>query len=328
MKKNIILFIILFSLGIIVTYPSFASSHALDSYCTIYNGYNDTAIWFLQNGRIFSALLFWFYGLVNFPFDSMRFLSSFFANAFLAISILCLYNKMNTNLKDNKVIKGILFVSLFLVFYNPLFTEVLILDETCVIALGLLLLTLASIKIYEGGICNYFLALVLAILGITCYQGIGGYLIVIPLMLFITDRDNNIKDIVKRFVISILIYGISFILNFGIIKLVSNIVSKNMPKLGHFDIVGNISLIINDLFPNSVHYLFGFVNINIYYAFVFILFVLCVYLIIKNDNKKNTTFLLILAVLSCLFLMYLWILIQVIRRLEWLLLLWRYLVYL
>ena len=42
MKKKILLFIAIFSVGIIVTYPAFASSHALDSYCTIYNGYTTT----------------------------------------------------------------------------------------------------------------------------------------------------------------------------------------------------------------------------------------------------------------------------------------------
>ena len=87
MKKKILLFILIFSVGILVTYPAFAPSHALDSYCTIFNGYNDTATWFLQNGRIFSALLMRFYDLVNLPVDSMNFVALFFFNLFLALAI-------------------------------------------------------------------------------------------------------------------------------------------------------------------------------------------------------------------------------------------------
>ena len=91
MKKKILLFIIIFSIGIIVTYPAFASSHALDSYLTIYNGFKETGDLFLQDGRLFSAILMYFYDLINLPFDSMNFVTLFFLNIFLALAILKLY---------------------------------------------------------------------------------------------------------------------------------------------------------------------------------------------------------------------------------------------
>ena len=138
MKNNILLFICLCSLGIIVTYPAFIPSHALDSYCTMYNGYGVTSTWFLQNGRVFSALLFIFYGAINLPFDSLGYLSLLFSNVFISISILLIYTYINRRKKFDNVLKFMLLLGIFLVFYTPIYTEVLLLDEAGIIALGIL----------------------------------------------------------------------------------------------------------------------------------------------------------------------------------------------
>ena len=149
MKNNVLMFIVLCSLGIIVSYPAFVPSHALDSYCTMYNGYFDTASWFLQNGRVFSALLFAFYGLINYPFDSMGYLSLLFSNVFLAISIVMLYNCIKNKGKfKNKIIDLVLLFGLFLIFYTPVYTEVLLLDEVGIIALGILFIHISILLIH------------------------------------------------------------------------------------------------------------------------------------------------------------------------------------
>ena len=59
MKNKILLFIVIFSVANIFTFPAFTVTHGLDSYCTVYNGYSDTALWFAQNGRVITALFYY-----------------------------------------------------------------------------------------------------------------------------------------------------------------------------------------------------------------------------------------------------------------------------
>ena len=48
MKKKLLLFLVILSFGIIVTYPSFPISGNLISYCDVCNGYKHTAIVYLH----------------------------------------------------------------------------------------------------------------------------------------------------------------------------------------------------------------------------------------------------------------------------------------
>lgn len=287
MKKKILLFISIFSVGILVIYPAFAPSHALDSYCTIFNGYNDTATWFLQNGRIFSALLMRFYDLVNLPVDSMNFVALFFFNLFLALAILKLYLVFSKN-TENKVIWAILLVSTFMLFYGPLITEVLFFNEAMIFALGILLVVLSACKLAIGGMKNYIVSLLLMILGVTCYQGIACYFFVILLLILMKNGINGKEEVInalKKIGIGILIYGMAALISIGIIRFVSNLFGETIPKLGTFNIFDNLLYIFTNLLPTVFRTLFGFVNIKFYYLLCILLFICFVYLFIKNENK-------------------------------------------
>lgn len=287
MKKKILLFISIFSVGILVTYPAFAPSHALDSYCTIFNGYNDTATWFLQNGRIFSALLMRFYDLVNLPVDSMNFVALFFFNLFLALAILKLYLVFSKNV-ENKAVLVVLLVSTFMLFYGPLITEILFFNEAMVFALGILLVVLAADKCALGGIKNYIISLILMILGVTCYQGIACYFFVILLLILMKNGINSKEEAIgylKKIGIGFLIYGMAALISFGIIKFASNLFGEALPKLGAFNIFDNLVYTFTNLLPTSFRNLFGFVNVKFYYLLCILLLVCFVYLFIKNEHK-------------------------------------------
>ncbi len=303
MKRKVLQFLIIFSIGIIVTYPAFAASHALDSYCTMYNGYNDTALLFLQNGRVFSALFFWIFGLVGLPFDSIGFISAFLTNLFLAIAILKLYTVIEKNLNLNsKLLKVFVLTSVFLLFYNPLLIEVLLLDESFVIALGILCMVLVATKIVEDGILNYVLAFILAIIGVACYQGIAAYLFVCLLLIMITkkiDSKEKVLSLGKMLGVAIIIYAMAFLVNFAIIKCVAAILSVSISKLGNFSILDNLIAVVTALLPNSLELLFGFINTKFYYFIVAILFVMFIYLLVKNEHKLINIFLLFILIISC-----------------------------
>ena len=298
-KQYLVLFLVVLSLGIIITYPSFVNSHALDSYCTIHNGFSNTALLFLQNGNVFSALAFYLFGIINFPFDSLSFISSFFTNVFLALAIVKLYSVFKNNLNLNGTIKQlILIISLITLFYNPLFTEVLVLDESFVIALGILLMTLSVCKINKGGILNYVLGLVLMILAIACYQGVAVYMFPLLILLLFTNKETTITDSIKKIGISLLAYIISFLSNFGILCLVSSILDEAIPKSIDFNIFNNVLVVISDFIPNSIVNLFGFVNTIIYYLLVLIVLGFVIYKIVKNDNKKRNIYFIIILILA------------------------------
>ena len=160
MKNKILFFLCVFSVGVIFTYPTFVSSHSLNSYCTIYNGYSQTAFWFLQNGRIFSALIFYIFSLINLPFSSLSFVSSFLTSLALALAVCKLYYIFNDKLKLNTKIKKLtLLASIFLIFYNFLSIELIAIDESFIIYLGFYFLILCADKINIGGMKNYLLSL-------------------------------------------------------------------------------------------------------------------------------------------------------------------------
>lgn len=305
MRKNIILlFLVVFSIGIIVTYPAFANSHTLDGYCTIYNGYLETALLFFQNGRIFSGLFFTFFDFLDLPVDSLSFVSSFLMNLFLALGITKLYFIFKENLKIESTIKKIiLLICVFLLLYSPLFTEIILLDESFVIALGILFTVLAAERINKGGIFNYISSILLMIMAISCYQGIVALLI--PIVVLMSSKINSKEELkmsLTKIGVSVFSYLISFLANYGIIKIVFNVTGSGTSKIGNLNLLTNIDIIFNDLLPNSLKTLYGFVNIKFYYLLVIVLLAIALYLIGKNKNKKINLSLLIILVGACILL--------------------------
>lgn len=294
MKKNILLFIIIFSIGIIVTYPAFASSHALDSYLTIYNGFKETGDLFLRDGRLFSAILMYFYDLVNLPFDSMNFVTLFFLDIFLTLAILKLYLFFSKN-KDGKVMRIILLISTFLLFYTPLISDILILDDAVIYALGILFAVLAASFVQKNGFINYLFSLILLFLSSLCYPMVLSYFFIILLLLLMSD-DYDFKNLLKKIGIGLLIYIL--VLNFyKIIFSVNLIYTINLDK------------IFLDFLPNILNGLWGFIDFK-YYLISIILLGCFVYLFIKNDNKGRNfglfcltvLFLLLIPILQSLFI--------------------------
>ena len=304
MKKNIILFLVVLSISIIITYPAFPPSHALDSYCTMCNGYVDTGIWFLQNGRIFSYLLFMIANGINLSYNALGFISVLFGNMVISLGIVLFFNEITKKVKfNNYLYKYLLLLLIFLLYYNPLYTSVLVFDEVVIMDLGILFLTLASIILLRGGLKNYFISLLLTIIGITCYQGIASYLFVILFVLIAASKDkfNNVKFYFNKFILSIINYGLSFVVNLFFIEIINKMFSNSNIKVGSFNIISNINKIITKLIPSSLRYLFNYVNVRDYYLLVFISTIILVIFILKNNNKSKNSFLLLLLVLSCLF---------------------------
>ena len=305
MKNKILLFIIIFSVANIFTFPAFTVTHNLDSYCTVYNGYSDTALWFSQNGRLITALFYLLFNFINLPMDSLSFVSAFMANIFLALAVMIVYNVIKTNIKpQNFFWQALLLISSFLLFYNPLAIELYMVDETFVIALGILFVTLAASHINKLGLKNILLAFLFTILGIICYQGILCYLFILVILFASTNIVNNDKkDIVvflKKIGVSLLAYLLSFAVMYLILQIVLMVTGEVTTKLGHIDLIANIEYIFTSLIPDVFLNFFGFINKNIYLILCLIVLAFVIFGVIKNDGKKINIMIILLLLTAAL----------------------------
>ena len=288
MKKKIKLFIIIFCLATIITSPNFVTSHALDSYCNMFGGYNSTATWFFQNGRVFSALWFWFLGVINFPFDSISFVSALGVNLFLTGAIIIVYNIMS-KYTENKFIKLSILLLSFTIFYSPLMIEVVMFDEAVVMGLGILFVALCASQIYKGGLKHYILAFIFMVFSVMCYEGRACFLI--PLVIFFEstkfkgDLKQDVLFMLKKLVIAFACYGIAFVIDLGIIKLAENVIGEATGNVGKIDLLANISHIRFFLIPESFANLFGYINTKLYYSLALVSVLFVILGIVRNNNK-------------------------------------------
>lgn len=301
MKKKIILFFIIFCVATIITSPNFVPSHGLDSYYNIFLGYEDTAVWFLQKGRLFSALMFWIYSLVNLPFDSMGFLSAFGVNICLSASFLIIYDFLEKKTENNFVKLSILILS-FTLFYMPLMIEVIMFDEAMIMGLGILMAVLAAKYISLGGLKCYLLASLFMIISVASYQGMACFLIPILLLFEASKIENNDKsdilNILKKLFIAFVIYGIAFVTDLVFIKIVAGIFGEATSSVGNVNLIKNIYHIFTYLIPTSLKQFFGYISPKIYYLFVMIMFIFGIIGIIQNKSKTINILLLIGVLLS------------------------------
>ena len=305
MKNKILLFIVIFSVANIFTFPAFTVTHGLDSYCTVYNGYSDTALWFAQNGRVITALFYYLFDFINLPMDSLGFVSAFLANIFLTLAIMRIYKviKGNINLK-NFFWEALLLISIFLLFYNPLMIELYMVDETFVMCLGILCITLAADFINRLGIKNYLLALLFMIIGVICYQGIACYLFILVILFASTKMVNNDKkDVIvlwQKIGLALLSYLIAFAAMYGILQLVLAVTGEVTTKLGNIDLIANTVHIFTNLIPEAMQNFFGFINKNLYYGLCIIVLLITVFGIVKNNGKKINIMLVLLLIIAAI----------------------------
>lgn len=302
-KQNLLLFLSIMSISIIVTFPTFTITHGLDSYANMFKGYDGTALWFLQNGRLFTAFFFWLFGIIHLPFDSISFISAFFANLFLSLSILKLYDRICMNLSLKQTIqKGLLLMSIFFLFYQPLMIELFLVDETFVMAFGILCTVFAVDYISKKNRKDSVIGGLYFTIGVICYQGVACYFFPLLFILLMSKLHKNdkkeIMDIVKAIGIAILVYITAFVMNLLVIKIVEFITGSVSAKIGSFNLIDNFVYIMTTLLPNSLKELFHFMNPKIYYGFTILVFVILMIGVIKRPHKKINIALLLVLILS------------------------------
>ena len=179
--------------------------------------------------------------------------------------------------------KIILLISSFLLFFNPLLTEVLVLDDGFVIAIGIFLVMSAVSKINTNKLSNYIIAFILIVLAGLCHKGALCYLFPVMLLTIISNKTS----ILKKSLIPFIAYIIALLSSFIFIKTINS-------SFNDINIIDNIKNIFTVLLPKALLNLYGFMNTQIYYLIIAVVFSLIIYLIIKSTNKKQNILYLVL----------------------------------
>lgn len=282
MKKKLIKYILAFVLGCLFTCILFIPSFNMDGICTKYYGYDLTSLNFLGAGRILTYLSYVFFAVIKLPISALSVLSILLSNIFLSISVVDIYEIIN-NEKGNK---KLLFILSFLLIYNPITLELFLFDEAFIMCLGILF-GIKGIKILNSNLeSKYFISVIFTSLCAMCYQGV--LCIFLPLAflnIILRAKYQNMKDelkyIVKELFKVLLIYFLVLLINFVLLKCI-NIFIISSKKSATLNIFGNIVQAIR-LCIWSIKTLDGYVNIKLYY---FIMFLFGIYLIIAKINKK------------------------------------------
>lgn len=289
-KVNIVC--LLFIIGLIITIPSLIPSFNVDGYCTYAFGYLDSAKTFMKSGRLFTALIYVVSHGINLPFEIFSIISIVLANLFLALTIYKLFDHLTKYIDKSLLSKVMLLLGVFLIFYNPLTLELLLFEEAFIMCAGIYFAVLAALKFIDYNKKGYLLSALYLIISAICYQGIVCYFIPVAFLLVVINLGRDLKkeipEIIKKGIIACIIYGISLIVSFVIVKFINSyIFTDGTQKLGTLDIIYNIKKAIELMFY-SLKGLFGFGNRVIFYGFS-ILGTLFVSLSTIKNSKNHWT---------------------------------------
>lgn len=270
-ERKINIVCLIFIIGLVITMPSLIPSFNVDGYCTYAFGYLSSAKTFMKSGRLFTALIYVISHGINLPFEIFSIVSIILANLFLALTIYKLFNHLTKYIDNNLLSKVMLLLGVFLIFYNPLTLELLLFEEAFIMCIGIYFAVLAALKFIDYNKKGYLLSTLYLIISAICYQGIVCYFIPIAFLLVVIALSGNLKkeipEIIKKGIIACIIYGISLIVSFIIVKFVNGyIFTDGTQKLGTLDILYNIRKAI-ELMIYSLKGLFGFGNRIIFYGF-------------------------------------------------------------
>ena len=248
MKKRLSFFLLFFVYGMGITFYYLIPSYNLDGYCQLSMGFTNYAQLFLMSGRFITGGLWYLFGIINISHNLLSIISVLLTNVFLSLSVLSIYNSF-VKYADNNLKKVILIISSLLIIYNPYVMEIFIYEESFIMALSIFSV------IRAGELCfnkNYVLGGLLLILSNMMYQGMA--CLFIPyyfLLLLFENKDRNIKDFIKlnykKFIGTVIIYGISLIIVFGLMKLYINVFNLDSIRNGNISIWENIKLIVNHI---------------------------------------------------------------------------------
>lgn len=210
-KKELVIFLIIFIVSMIIFIPFLKPHYATDSYYIANEGYQNYVINnSLKDGRILMAGIGCIAELTNTSIELYSVILTILALITCCISVIILKNMILKYKKAEKLVIEILviFMSYFTIF-NFMFIENMLFVECFVMSLSILFYMLAARTLVNKDKYYFLKAVILIILGILSYQGtISMYFI--TLLVFSLIKNKNYKQTIKDLILggSIAVFGI------------------------------------------------------------------------------------------------------------------------
>ena len=257
--------------------------YASDTYNIMNVGYEQYALrWSLKDGRLFMAIITYIASIVNMPINLFvigNLIVGIFISCLCVIKIknIVLENK-EENLKNTIIVTAIAFFTIF----NFMYIENMYFVESSVMAISLLCFIYSANNLVEKN--KIILPTILAIIGITAYQGTIGFLVAFTFFITIIKDKKDTKKIIIDFLKATVITVIAIIFNMVLVKVIGNITGQVQNR------VGNVS----EIFSNIIYIIHNYLTIlkdscGLFPKYLFLTFVTIIFIISIIYDIKNKT---------------------------------------
>ena len=229
-KKDIYIFLGMTIFSVIICANFLRIHFAADTYCLNSYGYHSYILHFLNSARIFSALELWISQILDITLLTNLRIMSVIAIGCMALSWFILYKYSIKLLQKEKSIFFNILIGLvsFLIIFTFSTCEMLMFAESGMMGLSILLSIIAACIFNSNVKHRYIWSWVLVLLASFAYQSTIALFVLVALIMESYRNNGDIKKIVKEALMIGLIYGISLVINLGVVKIIeSNYNSTN-----------------------------------------------------------------------------------------------------
>ncbi len=254
---------------------------------------------FIPQGRVFSYLYFSLFntlGVTNsFP---VQMISTIGAVIFLSIAVFIIYLIIEKRvIKTNNLWhKAILLITIYGLIFNIYTTTWLVYFSVIMMALGVLLSTLAAYfyTTKEKPLVKYGLTLLFLVLAVFSYQpslALGGSIIL--MVILYENKNKKIMTTIKTLVLAFIPYIVALLSNYIYVRLMNQ--QSADYRVGDFDIFYNLSFVISDM----KNY---FIEAYNYFPFPYLLIItlvaitIIIYSLIKSKEKNKIRTIIYIAI--------------------------------
>lgn len=257
--------------------------YASDTYNIMNVGYEQYALrWSLKDGRLFMAIITYIASKVNMPINLFvigNLIVGIFISCLCVIKIknIVLENK-EKNLKDTIIVTAIAFFTIF----NFMYIENMYFVESSVMAISLLCFIYSANNLVEKN--KIILPTILAIIGITAYQGTIGFLMAFTFLITLIKDKKDTKTIIIDFLKATAITVIAIIFNMLLVKVIGNITGQVQNRVGS----------VSQIFSNIIYIIHNYLTIlkdscGLFPKYLFLIFIAIIFIISIIYDIKNKT---------------------------------------
>lgn len=284
-KKDIYIFLAMTIFSVIICANFLRIHFAADTYCLNSYGYHSYILHFLNSARIFSALELWISQILDITLLTNLRIMSVIAIGCMALSWFILYKYSIKLLQKEKSIFFNILIGLvsFLIIFTFSTCEMLMFAESGMMGLSILLSIIAACIFNSNVKHRYIWSWVLVLLASFAYQSTIALFVLVALIMESYRNNGDIKKIVKEALMIGLIYGISLVINLGVVKIIENIQNSSMRATT----IPQISEFINTIIEYGtvmVYDTFNLIPKGLYLGIIGIISIVFIYKVYKSKR--------------------------------------------